>query len=883
MPTLAEYEQFLRNSVTRPRGISSKLDTVDPAVVDQGNLAYATSDATFNFPEVSPNLIPLLSTPYVNPIEKTGEVAQFNTAQFEENFKLAERFADLLTNIEYTGLESFNRKARALQQEGIISENEFNRLQLMAANKFNLGEVSTANAANQSERLKQLEKALPGARDVILQNIERNATLAEGRFPGQLEDRAFEVAARNAAADITQAGGFGVGSAFGEKTSDLLSAEQRLQLSQTGQSNLSSFLNLGATLAFDQPIKYNPVLQEPIQARTSLDVRGAPSIPASQAAITEQGQLTPLTTISPTTAAQLEIGQNQFQTNIEQQANMFNSSLDFQGQTFNATGAWTEQIEQYMQDVFNSQQEANAINAQIGAEQAQTNFDAALEAGKDAAITSAVGQTLGAIAAPIASGLVSSIFKEEPSTEQTTTSGAKTSGGAVKTTTGEEAAPSSAPRTSTELADTFNVGELASVPASVYSTQHAEKPVEASTIGQAGVQMVGAYNDYVKAIDAGEKVPQEAHDAFNTAMTVNDAATVAYETTLSATRDAKAAQAAADAVIAQSIAATDNNQPLPVAPKISIPEEPGAVKIPTQSFIQTQPATPGETLASQSQVGTELTTFGAAMAVASIAIGAFNAKNELSSDRPGRPAGKGAAAGATSGAAIGAGVGSSVPVPGATILGAGIGAVVGGITGAIHTMTGSSKGGDQIYRDAIRDYGTEINLFFKPDTSQPEFQNLDSKHHYIRLADGTLYDIGRDGDNKLENYGVNIDGNTERNTYEVDHSDPRAAESIGYLNPLSVILFGPEGGSKIAGHLWNAATSNNETLSGTKENFRSFAAQTGVDYELGLSLLERYAQEGDITQAQFSAYVNGWNKLMLSDGVDQEILARKPSSYASAR
>jgi hypothetical protein len=161
-------------------------------------------------------------------------------------------------------------------------------------------------------------------------------------------------------------------------------------------------------------------------------------------------------------------------------------------------------------------------------------------------------------------------------------------------------------------------------------------------------------------------------------------------------------------------------------------------------------------------------------------------------------------AGAINGATAGAYIGSIIPVVG-TFIGGCVGAVLGGISGLVKI----GKHQDQVARDKVRSLMLENNII-------DEDWNL-------RLANGSSFNIGRDGRNTLQNKDGSL-----RALYEVDFSNPLTAEVIGMANPLAAILTGGEQKlmNDFAGYFTNAAISNADTLEAAQKNmlqiFKSF-------------------------------------------------------------
>ena len=749
-----------------PGSSDVQLSENDIGFEDSQGFAFPQADfSSLDFQDINPSFIPNIQVPVVDPIERTGEVGEFNRFQFQRNLAQGSQNALDLLELEFQGLEQFNREARALQQEGIIDENAFNQAQVAAANKFNRseipaanefnrGQVTEANIFNQQERLRQLETALPGARDTILAGLDRNAQLAEGVLPDSIEDRAFEIASRSAAADASSIRGFGDDSTFSRRTSDILSAQQRLEVGQLGEAGISRFLSLGANLAFDQPIKQNPVLDQPLVfqpqlANTSQDVRGRPERGAATLAVEQQSFLNPLTTITPGQAIQFDIGQNQFQASLDQRTNEFNSNLDFNAQKVNSSADLEVQLEQLNSEVFNAQQESNAINAGIESQLAQDRFQAGVDAGGQAAIFNTVGQVAGAAA---------TIFGRGGSAGSPATAAGAVEAGA------------------------------AALPASVGG--QAVVGSAATSSGAPGFLLAD-----------GSVVAQSEASAF-----------LGSSPSLPSLGSLGPASVLAAASVATGLGLVDTARGLTDG---SISED--DVK---RGFANIFP--------------------GGAIpqGVNEIIGGDFN-ENDISN-----------AALLTNPA--------TAPIALADMAGSALG-----------LDFGSGKGKQQQKRDALRSHGADLGLFV---VGQGEEDGLREGFHHVQLADGSFYNIGLDGGETIQNYGVNpVDGKTERSTFDVDWSDPRAGQAVSYANPVALMVFG-ENAPSMMGHMVNSATSNNNSLSETKRNIHSYANQAGIDYTQGVRLLEQHRQAGNISDREYYVFLNNWNDLMLVDGVENEVI-----------
>jgi len=193
----------------------------------------------------------------------------------------------------------------------------------------------------------------------------------------------------------------------------------------------------------------------------------------------------------------------------------------------------------------------------------------------------------------------------------------------------------------------------------------------------------------------------------------------------------------------------------------------------------------------------------------------------------------------TAGSVIGGAIGSAV-FPG---VGTAIGSFIGGFIGKLTAMFGG-KHRDQIARDDMRAGLQQIGLI--------------DQSYQLKLADGSGYDIGKDGGFRIPN----TDG-TERRAYETDMSNPITGDVIGWVNPLATMLAG--GNEKIrtdlAGYLTNAATSNAKTLADAQANVLAFYSQLGISSENAGQMLQQIAQSGSVGQDVLPAFAHGLQTL----------------------
>jgi hypothetical protein len=92
--------------------------------------------------------------------------------------------------------------------------------------------------------------------------------------------------------------------------------------------------------------------------------------------------------------------------------------------------------------------------------------------------------------------------------------------------------------------------------------------------------------------------------------------------------------------------------------------------------------------------------------------------------------------------------------------------------------------------------------------------NIADSNYQIKLADGSMYNIGLDGKTKLQNVGTNINDKQTRNVWDVDFSNPLATFAVDKLDPLIRTIYKDGKGRKLeqyTGMLVNAVTSNAQT------------------------------------------------------------------------
>lgn len=252
------------------------------------------------------NYSPMERAPYdFTDVQKFAEqYGEFNRGETRKNFDLSRDLALKELDTELEGLKSFLPAASALKREQLSIDNTF----------------------NQMERDRQVDAALPGVRGELNDQADRFRAFAEGRVPDSITDRALELGIRSAAADNANIGGFGSRSSAARGISDLMSADARINLSKYGDAALSNNINQRRD-TFLAPTSYSDAGQ---QVRVTPEV-GAGRLTASN--LSEQNAMNNITTQNAFTGT---VQQKQFETGLEQQTRMFNTSNQLATDTNNA-------------------------------------------------------------------------------------------------------------------------------------------------------------------------------------------------------------------------------------------------------------------------------------------------------------------------------------------------------------------------------------------------------------------------------------------------------------------------------------------------------------------------------------------------------------------
>lgn len=272
-----------------------------------GGVAFPTN-LVDEFPEaVTTTFEPIQSAPYkfTDPMKFGEEFGAFQRKELQKNFNQAGDFALQSIDNEFKALESYVPKSAGIKRFETAADNVF----------------------NQQQRTDQVNQAVP---DVVkdLNSIASDARdYASGKAPDAVTNQALEIGIRSNAADAAQVGGFGVNSSASRKTSDLMSARERIALSQYGEGLLSSNAAQRTNL-FLAPTQYSNAGQQ---------VNVMPSLSGSQLTQSYSNEINSQAGIRAETGLQSNTQQNQFTTAQEQNTRTFNASNTLQNDQFNAT------------------------------------------------------------------------------------------------------------------------------------------------------------------------------------------------------------------------------------------------------------------------------------------------------------------------------------------------------------------------------------------------------------------------------------------------------------------------------------------------------------------------------------------------------------------
>jgi len=338
--------------------------TADQVTADQVDL----TDPNFNFDKLSANRLSdrfMTKADYtlLDPADVQNEFGDITRSEMRKNADVSSDLALQAIDTELQGLQNYAPTAANLQRQ----------------------QVALDNTTNQSERLRMLEMADPNIRaDLEAQRGRANA-YAEGRVPDSILDRQLELGIQSKAADRAASGGFGKGSSAAMKAGQLMSAEQRIGLSQYGDQLATSNIGLRtSTLVADQQY-----------ATGGSQISSMPSFSAGQAAMAIASEAN-AGNITARDALANKTQQSQFAAELEQDTNKTNlmvgaerdvnqARLDLEAASTNADNDIRTQVAgkeiNSAERKFNAELRTNTAvsNAQLAFQAANSNAGRSLE------------------------------------------------------------------------------------------------------------------------------------------------------------------------------------------------------------------------------------------------------------------------------------------------------------------------------------------------------------------------------------------------------------------------------------------------------------------------------------------------------------------------
>ncbi len=188
--------------------------------------------------------------------------------------------------------------------------------------------------ANQNLRTAQLQSTIPGALNNLSQQTSDAATYAQGKLPNSFNDTQLEYGIRSRAADNASTRGFGDNSLIGKSSSDLMSAEERFQIAQYGNTLGTQNAEVRNTLEV-APTEYINAGQQ---------IRTMPTVSAGQYAQQYTNEANQLGLVNAGQAYQGTIGQNEFSAGQSLQTQEFNATNNLNTQQFNSTNGFAAQL-----------------------------------------------------------------------------------------------------------------------------------------------------------------------------------------------------------------------------------------------------------------------------------------------------------------------------------------------------------------------------------------------------------------------------------------------------------------------------------------------------------------------------------------------------------
>lgn len=277
---------------------------------------------------------------FIDPIKFGREFGPFQRSELTANLAQAKGFAMDVLDTEFQGLASFVPRSAMLKRQ----------------------ELGLDTAFNQALRLAQVQGAIPDVVRDLNQQAADARTYASGEAPNDVINRGLEIGLRSEAADIAATSGFGVASSASQKISNLMSARERIGLSQYGNQLLSQ------NAAQRQQLLLAPTSYSDAGAQIGV----MPTISGGQAQVGNFAAINAETLISAREGFQAAINQSQFGANLIQRTQEFNASNTLQNAQFNANN-----LNNFALSYFNYLN--SYVNSVAGAAQTNINTGVAID------------------------------------------------------------------------------------------------------------------------------------------------------------------------------------------------------------------------------------------------------------------------------------------------------------------------------------------------------------------------------------------------------------------------------------------------------------------------------------------------------------------------
>ena len=170
---------------------------------------------------------------------------------------------------------------------------------------------------------------------------------------------------------------------------------------------------------------------------------------------------------------------------------------------------------------------------------------------------------------------------------------------------------------------------------------------------------------------------------------------------------------------------------------------------------------------------------------------------------------------------------------------------------SIGKMMSTGKSDAQLMRDDFRGVLKETGVA--------------DKNYHVTLADGSKFNIGLDGKTRYKNVGENIDGKTERQAWDMDHSNPLALFATSQIDPMIRNIYGPDAEKagikpeQYTGMFVNAVTSNAKSEQDVKNNIAAMLGKSIFAKQIGMGtppIKPAVPAKGQVVRTSPGMYMN---------------------------